>query len=77
MTAHSTSAPDISPDDRYLTLPQVKERVPKGTTTIYRWIRQGRFPRPYTIGPGSVAWLEREINAWMAARQPTPARASH
>ncbi len=58
---------EITPDDRFLTLRQVQQRVPKGTTTIYRWMKQGRFPRPYAIGPGSVAWLEREIIAWMAS----------
>jgi prophage regulatory protein len=69
MNAQPVQTAEISADDRYLTLPQVKERVPKGTTTIYRWIKQGRFPRPYSIGPGSVAWLEREILAWMASHQ--------
>lgn len=67
MNAQPVQTAEISADDRYLTLPQVKERVPKGTTTIYRWIREGRFPRPYAIGPGSVAWLEREVIAWMAS----------
>ena len=64
---NSAPIPRITPDDRFLTLQQVKERIPKSTTTIYRWISQGAFPRPYAIGPGSVAWLEREIIAWMTS----------
>lgn len=77
MNAPPIQPTDISSADRFLTLPQVKERVPKGTTTIYRWIREGRFPRPHAIGPGSVAWLEREIDAWMAGHLQNAAAPNH
>lgn len=60
-----TTPPTLTAEDRFLTIKEVKERIPKGTSTIYRWMEEGRFPRAHSIGPGSVAWLEREIVEWM------------
>lgn len=37
--------------------------------TLYRWIKQGRFPKQIKIGPNSVAWQRREIVAWMNKRR--------
>ena len=37
--------PETTDRDRLLTLNEVKAFVPKSKTTIYRWIKQGRFPQ--------------------------------
>ena len=31
--------------------------------TLYRGIRQGRFPRPVKVGPGTSRWLRSECEA--------------
>lgn len=36
--------------------------------TLWRWERANRFPRRVTISHQKVAWLESEINQWLAAR---------
>jgi prophage regulatory protein len=37
--------------------------------TIWRAVRQGRFPRPLQLtSPSCVAWLASEIESWIAAR---------
>ena len=36
-------------------------------STLYRGIRDGRFPRPVKIGPGSSRWLRQECEAALAA----------
>ena len=36
--------------------------------TIWRWIAEGRFPKPIKIGPNSSGWVEGEIAAWQQAR---------
>jgi predicted DNA-binding transcriptional regulator AlpA len=33
---------------------------PIDASTLYRGIRQGRYPRPVKIGPGSSRWLRSE-----------------
>lgn len=36
--------------------------------SVYRWIGEGRFPVPVSIGPNSVAWHLEEIEAWRQSR---------
>jgi predicted DNA-binding transcriptional regulator AlpA len=33
---------------------------PINPATLYRGIRQGRYPRPVKVGPGSSRWLRSE-----------------
>lgn len=46
----------------------VERRVGISTATLYRWIGEGRFPRPVKIGPSCVRWPEAEIEAWTSER---------
>jgi predicted DNA-binding transcriptional regulator AlpA len=36
---------------------------PIDPSTLYRGIRQGRYPRPVKVGPGSSRWLREECEA--------------
>jgi predicted DNA-binding transcriptional regulator AlpA len=36
---------------------------PIDPTTLYRGIRQGRFPKPVKVGPGASRWLRSECEA--------------
>jgi predicted DNA-binding transcriptional regulator AlpA len=36
---------------------------PIDPATLYRGIRQGRYPRPIKVGPGSSRWLRSECEA--------------
>jgi len=36
---------------------------PIDPSTHYRGIRQGRYPRPVKVGPGSSRWLRAECEA--------------
>ena len=40
---------------------------PLNPATLYRGIRQGRFPRPVKVGPGTSRWLRAECEAVLAA----------
>ena len=39
-----------------------------GRSQIYKLINIGEFPKQIQISPGSVAWLESELEAWMEER---------
>ena len=41
-----------------------------GRTSVYRLIRDGKFPAPVAVGSGRVMWRATEIEAWMAALPP-------
>jgi len=39
--------------------------------TIYRLIKSGKFPRPLSIGTGSVRWRQSDIIAWQHSLMPS------
>ena len=38
------------------------------TSTIYRWMTEGTFPKQISIGANSVVWLESDVTKWMDQR---------
>lgn len=36
--------------------------------SIYRWEREGKFPKRIQLGGNSVGWLYSEVEAWLAAK---------
>jgi prophage regulatory protein len=53
---------------RLLRLPAVIELTGLGRDTIYRYIREGRFPAQRRISDRASAWREDEIRAWIDSR---------
>jgi prophage regulatory protein len=49
-------------------LEAVKARTCLSRSTIYAYMREGRFPQPVSISERCVAWIESEIDAWIADR---------
>ena len=54
--------------ERLIRLPEVKERVGLGRSTIYRMLGEGRFPQSIKIGERAAAWRESDIERWIAER---------
>ena len=53
---------------KILKLPAVKTRTGLSRSTIYKFVRTDRFPKPIQIGPRSVGWIEAEIEEWVDSR---------
>jgi prophage regulatory protein len=51
-----------------LRLTEVRRRVPYSRSTIYAKIARGEFPAPIDLGARAVAWLESDIDEWIASR---------
>ena len=51
-----------------LKLPEVSRRVGLSKTPIYAAVKAGTFPAPVKTGVRSVAWLEAEVDQWIAER---------
>ncbi|WP_319549130.1 AlpA family transcriptional regulator [Desulfogranum marinum] len=47
---------------------QVEQRTGLSRSSIYLHIKNGLFPKPVSLGPRAVGWLENEINAWLAEK---------
>lgn len=53
---------------RLIREPIVLERIGLSSTSRWRLERAGKFPRGIKISPGARAWLESDVDAWIAAR---------
>ena len=51
---------------RLMARPEVETLTGLSRSTIYREMREGRFPEPVKIGR-AVRWREDEIAAWIAS----------
>ena len=54
--------------ENLMRLPEVLKFTGFGRSQIYRLVNIGEFPKQIQISPGSVAWLESELEAWMEDR---------
>jgi prophage regulatory protein len=50
---------------RFIRFKELRQRIPLGRTTIWRMMREGRFPQSRRIGKMAAAWLESEVEDWM------------
>ena len=69
------AANQLRPNERLIRIKEVLHRVGVHRGTIYKWIKDGRFPRQIPLGANSAAWYETEIDAWIAdpmGWSPTP-----
>jgi prophage regulatory protein len=61
------AAEQLPPPSRFVFKPEVLDRVGVSYVSIWQWMRTGAFPASREVG-GKVAWLESEIDEWMATR---------
>jgi len=43
---------------------EVEQQVALSRASLYRLIHAGKFPRPVSLGTGSVRWKQSDITAW-------------
>lgn len=65
MEIQSQPKSEISKPLRLIRLAEVKRRTGMSTSTLYRWMRAGKFPRSYSLGGYIAAWSEPEVEAWI------------
>ncbi len=63
---------DVVPEPKRVTrlirLKEVQHRVGLGRSTIYRWMAEGKFPKPVQLGGYAVAWALEDVESWISAR---------
>lgn len=57
-----------TPTPRLIRLPEILARTALSRSAVYRRIAAGTFPKQISIGPKSSAWLESEIDHWIATQ---------
>lgn len=54
--------------EKFLRLPAVLDRTGYSKSRTYALVAAGQFPKPVRIGERASAWIESEIDAWIASR---------
>ncbi|MGO8840924.1 MAG: helix-turn-helix transcriptional regulator [Methyloceanibacter sp.] len=53
---------------RLIKRPEVEAKTGLSKSAIYDGMSRGIFPKPAKLGPKSVAWVEAEVDAYIAER---------
>lgn len=53
---------------RLVTYEQARKLTSLARTSMYKMVRDGKFPKPVLIGAVRKAFIEAEIHAWIQAR---------
>jgi prophage regulatory protein len=72
----SPTAQSVDSQATLLRLPTVMHKTGLGRSTIYKLVSTNAFPAPIKLTTRSVAWLQREIDIWVASRA-RASRAAH
>jgi prophage regulatory protein len=46
---------------------QVEKQAGISRASIYRLIKSGKFPAPYSLNTGAVRWKQSDITAWQTS----------
>lgn len=53
---------------RLIRLKEVMQLTGLARSTIYKYLAEGSFPKPVSLGDRCVAWVEKEVHGWVLAR---------
>jgi predicted DNA-binding transcriptional regulator AlpA len=45
--------------------------LPVSPATIWRFVKDGKFPAPFKLGLNTTVWDASEVDAWLASRKET------
>lgn len=50
--------------ENYLNIQEVSAVLKVSRSTLWRWIKEGLFPKPIRLGPKAVRWKVSDLAAW-------------
>ena len=53
---------------RIIRLKEVIDSTGLARSTIYKYIAEGAFPKPVSLGDRCVGWVDSEVHDWILAR---------
>ena len=56
-------------DSPYQTRQQVEKLIQVSRPTLYRWMKEGNFPKSVRLGANMVRWKASDINAWLEEKE--------
>lgn len=53
---------------RIIRLKEVIDSTGLSRSTMYKYISEGNFPKPVSLGDRCVGWVDSEVHAWILGR---------
>lgn len=50
------------------TKPARHGKLPVSPATVWRWVREGKFPKPFKLGESVTVWDVGQVDAFIAGR---------
>lgn len=50
---------------KWIRIKRVREKVPVAASTIWAWVKEGKFPEPTRLSTRCTVWDEGEVDRWM------------
>lgn len=57
------------PTTGYLRLPSVLSVIPVSSSTLWRLVRQNKFPKPTKLSSRVTAWRAEDVYSWIESTQ--------
>lgn len=51
---------------KLLRVNELSHDLSMGKSTIWAWVKEGKFPKPIKISPRMTVWSSADIEAWLA-----------
>jgi predicted DNA-binding transcriptional regulator AlpA len=48
--------------------PAKRGKLPVSPATVWRWVREGKFPKPFKLGESVTVWDTAEVEAFIVQR---------
>lgn len=55
--------------ETYLSDAQIAARIGVSRNSVWRWVRNGTFPKPIKLSERVTRWRASEVEAWAAERE--------
>lgn len=55
-------------NQRFIRRKEVQAKTGLGASSIYAMMKQGKFPKAITLSERRVAWIESDVDSWIADR---------
>lgn len=53
---------------QFYRLPQLKTRLNVSGSSIWAWVKAGKFPKPIKLSENTTAWSAADVDAWAQSR---------
>ena len=53
---------------QFYRLPHLKQRIGVSGSSIWAWVKAGKFPKPIKLSENCIAWDAAAVEAWAQSR---------